>query len=384
MAKSTQVSKSETNILDLHQAIFREIFGYLEYSVVYFTLRSVCRKLKEYVDAFVQLRGMFLLNNGTDMPTKILHILKQNNKIISLCCSKLAPIRLPTTTNYGQYWDIGSFGATFHGKIVVGIYRRYCVRKTSKYSSSLYLNEYNPKENKWIEIQPEDGNTLLNGDVHGVMSSCTIGDSILVLDRDTKSYDAPTTMRQFYLNKTNVKNTTKATTNIRNMQQQPSTLTYSDVVTPIAFEFSHLLSTLKECAIIQVEYNKAVLVGGIDNRDNLNQKLWEVKLTRKQKYLTWKAVDLEPIKSRIRPICFKLGENLYIGGGQTIDYTKYLAKYGDIGNRNLVVKIAFILLFYAVTDIPYKKGNITRLCISCHILVMTLIKLLLMEMKHLP
>ena len=50
--------------------------------------------------------------------------------------------------------------------------------------------------------------------------------------------------------------------------------------------------------------------------------MWQGTLSDDQKYLTWDALDLEPTKSRIRPICFKLKDTLYIGGGKTMKRTK--------------------------------------------------------------
>ena len=57
MATSTKLRKLEIiiNILNLHDDIFREIFRHLEIETIYFTLREVCRKMKNYVDEYENL-----------------------------------------------------------------------------------------------------------------------------------------------------------------------------------------------------------------------------------------------------------------------------------------------------------------------------------------
>ena len=55
--KSNSKNSSEhTNILDLHECIFREIFDNVDHHELYFTVRSVCRVLKSYVESYIELK----------------------------------------------------------------------------------------------------------------------------------------------------------------------------------------------------------------------------------------------------------------------------------------------------------------------------------------
>ena len=47
-------NEKEVNFLDLPEEVFRKIFAYLPDPVLHFLLRNVCRKLREYVDGYVQ------------------------------------------------------------------------------------------------------------------------------------------------------------------------------------------------------------------------------------------------------------------------------------------------------------------------------------------
>ena len=81
MATSAKISNPEStvNILKLHEDIFREIFGYLEVKTVYFTIRHVCRQIRNYVDGYVKLDGVFMLTAGLRNPTEILYLFTETN-----------------------------------------------------------------------------------------------------------------------------------------------------------------------------------------------------------------------------------------------------------------------------------------------------------------
>ena len=51
----------KTNILDLAEQIFLGITRHLELEVSFFTMRNVCQKVKHCVDAYMQLKEIFIL-----------------------------------------------------------------------------------------------------------------------------------------------------------------------------------------------------------------------------------------------------------------------------------------------------------------------------------
>ena len=80
----------KVNFLDLHEDIFRRIFRNLEDETVYFVMRSICRKIKAYVDAYIQLEDMAMFAAGPGMcseymPTELIYVFKRSDKTFSIC-----------------------------------------------------------------------------------------------------------------------------------------------------------------------------------------------------------------------------------------------------------------------------------------------------------
>ena len=138
------------HFLDLNEDVVREIFLYLDYDEVFYTLRKVCKQLKEYVDTYIQLGGVFLLCSVPGMPSKLLHVFKQNGRIVGIC-PKLGPaIPRPSFAGSSEStftFDIGSFGYRIKEKIVVGVYYTKQERNQPELPifTSCYFHEYEQK-----------------------------------------------------------------------------------------------------------------------------------------------------------------------------------------------------------------------------------------------
>ena len=70
--------ETKVHLVGLPEDVIREIFRHLNDNEVYFKLRRVCHKLMDYVDAYVQLGGTFMLAGEPDTPTKIINVFKQS------------------------------------------------------------------------------------------------------------------------------------------------------------------------------------------------------------------------------------------------------------------------------------------------------------------
>ena len=74
--------ESQTNILDLHEDIFREIFRHLDAGTVYFKIRRLCHKMKVYVDQYIQLAGIFMLVTARKrFPDEILYVFQSFRRL---------------------------------------------------------------------------------------------------------------------------------------------------------------------------------------------------------------------------------------------------------------------------------------------------------------
>ena len=309
----------QPNLLDLNEYIFREIFQYLDNEMVYFTLRNVSRKLKHYVDAYVQLGAIFAVVAGRcncDLRQSILlYILTKNDKVTSIAAKVfdkidiMIPIVHDSLGPYSPY--LGSFGAKFNGKIVTGVHSS----KTLQCSLPFYINEYNAKENKWIPIHSLDYGTYDTLVRSPIQYWCQIGDSKLLMFHNNYNNIH---LRLVHVNISGEEKYKKFWRILKKSGKPRSTYSSSMV------EFPFQLRGITQFSVIRVAQNKIMLVGGIyqqtssDSRINekYNQILWQCTLTNDQNDVTWMTLDSELIKVRLKPMCFKLKDNLYIAGGE--------------------------------------------------------------------
>ena len=179
MEASTKLRILETkvNILGLHENVFREIFRHLEVETVYFTLRLVCQKMKNYVDEYLQLGGIFMLGAGRKNSTEILYVFTKRNKETSIYSKLAASYPYPVSCHTSPAGNVKGqfFGAMMNGKIVIGF--NFWGKRANKL---LYvINKYNPKQNKWAVVESRDAYT--DQFIPNVEAWCPIGDSKLLL-----------------------------------------------------------------------------------------------------------------------------------------------------------------------------------------------------------
>ena len=346
-------------LLDLNEYILREIFVYLDHHEVYYTLRNVCQYLQMCAENYIQLGGVFMLTSVPGMPCKIFHIFKQNSKVISIYSSLGPSLPRPSTVgsistgsistavfynNSTEYtpsnltFDIGVFGSTLQGKIVVGMYyteEHKKVPKRSKVRPHLYkerfcyLNEYDPWNNKWIPIPSKDRSyQYLNGTSSGVncvMSWCPLGGSMIVMEED--AFQPFNHIRRINLNidkhqkHPEIKNSRMLRMFQRNKKSKHP-CSANSVIIPLPIELQNVI----ECTLVQTEYDKLMLVGGIYEDYRPNTMLWQGsianninnKIATTKSDLCWHPMNVELTKARLMPICFKLKSNLYIAGGNSL------------------------------------------------------------------
>ena len=74
---------SNKQLIKLPEEIIREIFSYLSFETLYFTLRKVCKKMKCYVDHFIDVEGIFFLEGhrrGRIQHSEVIYIIQTKNK----------------------------------------------------------------------------------------------------------------------------------------------------------------------------------------------------------------------------------------------------------------------------------------------------------------
>ena len=180
-----QNKRSPITILNLPEAIFREIFKRLDLETIY-SMKDVCQQIKHYVDGFLELGGIFMLATGRDVPNEFIHIFKQTNKKPIIYSTLGDPYPYPRGFRATDLW---SFGATLNKKTVLGVYHGHV--ENFKFN----LHEYDHLKNKWHLIKPsrlkdagyssKGYSTELERKLYSkaapIISCCSIGMSELVL-----------------------------------------------------------------------------------------------------------------------------------------------------------------------------------------------------------
>lgn len=274
--------------------IIRKVFSYLTEAEVYFNIRCVCRQLQILAEAYVQLGGIFLLAAGDDrewcarkLPSEILFVLKQNNKVTTIL-SKLAATFPIFSDRYAAQWSPVPFGATCKEKLMVG------------YGNDIF--EYSVKENKWIPF-PSSKTNKNRFRIQG----CLIGHSKL-LTCGHKNYNWGEdenycyTTELFQINLANGTNN-----NTANPSSISTASSWTDCATKLpVVAYQHTMTSVGPTTVM--------LTGGIVVNFETN-RVFQGTLSTNEKDVTWK--ELEPmIKTRFSHASFKLQDNVYVIGGQ--------------------------------------------------------------------
>ena len=335
-----------TNILHLHEEVMRKIFHFLSYEDIYFNIRNVCRQFKYMVDDYIEVAGRFILSYGPETSTKQLFVFKRNTHIAALCF-RATDLNVPQPNfelkhidaNSKFHFGGGSLGATINDELVIGIYYWEDDRNCECYShysyyydrAKPYFVKYNTLEKNWNEIESfnlhDQTDISLKSDL---VSSCLVdtilGKSILVFEseyREGNSFIHYNLKRLHIHPKSKEKRGAKVYSGKHSHTLNPDK-DFSTMKIPIAFKENEPMSEITDCAIINSNFNEVILVGGKDGKTKLNRKLWKLnlhKVSRKNGSLhyLWVANSVSSITPRVRPICFKLKNNMFMAGGQTLN-----------------------------------------------------------------
>ena len=309
MAESTKVGNlaSTVHILGLHENIFREIFGHLDIETVYFTLRHVCREIKNYVDEYVTLGGIFMLaaNNRNHLvrETEILYVLRKSNMVTSISSKLIAPFPDHPFVKVSRL-----FGAIMNGRVVaIGNNFKNWERTIGHHGNFQNLYEYIPTQNKWTVVESRDAYT--NQFRPDVQQWCPIGESKLLLlhsDVDRLQYS----FTGFFMGSIQILGLNCVDPNNNDIYS-----TYSSKLIDLPPELKNLYCS----TMTRVANDKIMLIGGKFEKENEidepNQYLWQGVMTNNETDVEWEKIEVDLTKVRELPICFKLQDNVYIAGG---------------------------------------------------------------------
>lgn len=343
-------SVSITNLLDMNEDIFLEIFQYLKDELIYFSLRSVSRKLKLCVDAYLELAGIFLTVAGRDNTTEVLYVLERRDHVRTIILKNIEPYPYPPpfyhqekistrccvtqtkTVMIRSLSDLGSFSANIKGTVIIGTHS-YCMevnykprnyrnkinvvnvdqdaeeswknleKKTVKASWPFDLKRYEVSLKKWVPIKSvvelDQNFDYLMGSGKPIKFWCLLGDSSLLT---------------FY-DEINITYTRLIQINI---SKPHFSKFHGNTFSSRLVTFPYQLVGISQFSVIRVAKQQVLLVGGIKihNHTKPNLSLWMGTLTKNGRNLTWVNTNSKVTQPRIKPLCFKLNNNVYITGGE--------------------------------------------------------------------
>ena len=295
----------QINVLDLSENIFREIFSYLKYHVVYIQIRSICRTIKRYVDDYVQLGAIFICISSA----QLIHVYKQNKKVVSIRSRSIAsnPIKHPGKCFCDRYDDY--FNGVFDGKVITGNFTATKdglwvegVRRDNKFIGPVF--EYNPETNQWQKNLP-----FMISHRNFQLSWYPIGDKKLLLLLSTSQTNR-------YNHESNNIGFTQNFTISHEFSCKQKMLPIMQQINPSI--------NLRKFTITRLSHNKVMIIGG-EMKNNIrlynnvapNIILWQGNLSNDGIHVDWMRINIECDvgSNRLEPLCFKLNDNLYIVGG---------------------------------------------------------------------
>ena len=350
------------NFLDLNEDIFRRIFNHLEDETVYFILRNVCRKIKQYADTYIQLGGTFMCATGPDNSSEIIYVFKRNDRVISISSKLVAsyPRRLHNYSNIAPT-DLISFATIFNQKIVVGTwtwenvddrqsndeyvaiptYLRHLLNPTPagriKGRNEFHVNLYNVRDNKWSkpinvtnliqQTRRRSSSRFANHEKFCISNWCPIGEFKMLLWYTDIAAPENNHQRLLHLNKACTKNAnvtlphnhfTYSSSLIQGPRERArSSLPPLTYLSPL-IQAPPPLTDIINFTLTRVSHDKMMLAGGFFASYNKpNPFLWQGTLVNEVTPLTWESVTDVSITLRLSPTCFKLKDNFYIVGGET-------------------------------------------------------------------
>ena len=333
MARIQPNTTKKLVLLDVPENVFTEIFKYFKYRHVYLTLRMVCRRIKKYVDSYIQVGGVFFSPN-LYQSSRTYIVLKRNHQLISVYCKLSGPYPMPHSwVNKGypvrvSQNEFADFGLIFNNKILIGI---VCTKRI-KYSITVtkagcIQHEYNSRKDTFYQLHEKivyknrnERNWWLKGYV--TMTSCLVGSSkVLSCFRERYYFGSARAPRPniLLMLDCNIKNYNKSNGSITSL------ISIIKLPSP--------LKTLVDFSLVYIRPDKVLLIGGGKSHDHIydttedNLYMWLGTINNEDNDIHWMSLDCKMPKALRNPTCFKLKDNIYI-----IDHDKWTFKHTNCGN----------------------------------------------------
>ena len=341
----SQTQQCSRNILELPEIVFREIFKSLDIETLYFKMRKVNQEIESYIDGYLKLKGIFIVHGKpegvpksqarTELMSnmelhKVIYIFKMNNANIDIYTS-YKDLRARFQQNDNKRYkklNVPKFVAPLNDRNMIAF-----GSELNKDKSSLYVYSFDTKTSTWWKAFLKIPTHLSIREFKGLIQ---IGDSQLLCLYKGPGDDGSCCgyfyrwgeLRQLLLS---------LNENPPKRGNEKIKYCFNEGIVPCE------LKSLDKFTLVRVAKETIMLIGGYQlyamqnfhgcNHNNAsndglitfknqgpfkfykpNELVWKGTLTQCGKSVTWEKQDLGRIKMRIKPICFKLKDNLYIAG----------------------------------------------------------------------
>ena len=271
-------------------------------------MRKVCQKIKQYIDGHKKVLGMFIsMATKPNMPCKLILLFERGDNIKSALykCITTRPNNIYSIWRFPDRACRGPLDIPINNKAVICSYHSvdsvFCDKLKLdyyKYLGQYMLNiyGYDFEKDKWKVVYPNCMYCI----EENCQSTCPIADPELAhFYSDNSPHNTYLHIR--YLN-----------------------IRYSKELNLQTVKFCqyHIdlppdCQRLRDFTLVRVSPKKVLFVGGYRQYYHRHMLL-QGELCHNRNMIDWKVIDVGAIPIRIKPICFKLKNNVYIIGSSFV------------------------------------------------------------------
>ena len=312
-------------LMRLPEETIREIFRYLSFETLYFYLRNVCKKMKCYVDNFIDLGGIFFLEGyrrGRIQHSEVIYIIQTKNKQFKIFWRPVSfvpwsPVYFKNNKGEEHRCDDEWHYSVIDEKLVCCIHQRH----------RFLVYQCNIQNGKWSRIAEK--HTFFEClDQNEPTKHC----HPIVFPEDSTVYDE----NSFYYLPIDYPFLRLKTESNINGTCEAMFCRFS-----MTLNLPNELAPLSNFSVLRVGPQDLIIVGGIKgiwredmcpkaslrNDLSINRHVFQVELGNEGYNIKWKSKYLDDMPLRSRPLCFKLKNTLYIAGHNPLNKPFYKQLY---------------------------------------------------------
>ena len=310
LQKGLNNDKGIISILDLPEQIFREIFQHISTHELFSTVRNLNQDLKQYVEDYLSLLGVFLLIGY--VPTLVIYILKKGgNKFVAHSfVTKPFPMfdhisNINVENAKLNLFPFSTISTCIQGHLLFGVHSRVPSRFGGRWNRSIFdkvavdLYGFNVEKCYWRYLETR------YADINSRIIACSaISDSTLLMFQSTNVEGMGYRLKLISICVESVLNSFSTVFSGQRRLNIPEEV-----------------QRLSGFSLLNLTNNSIVLIGGRyvycrvpSGSIVLNRVMWQGTLTDGNTKIAWNPIDIGGSCMGYNPICFKLKENVYITG----------------------------------------------------------------------